>query len=178
MRRLTTIFAGLAAVLALAAWPVAASAGTSAASHSQRELASPKPNCVVPGVAKDHGGTAKPDVCGVPTDNYYDFSNSSTLCFQAGPSPSSVNWSSEGCRNVDEYFADELPDSDAIRLYYSPNEDGAWVCVPNGFGATNSGNLSGYTFNNGPGDAGYGQSIENNVASSKVADGNNCSNPI
>jgi Peptidase inhibitor family I36 len=61
-----------------------------------------------------------------------------------------------------------------VRLYYSPNYGGAWVCTISGLAITP---LSDYTFNNGSGLAGYGQNIANNVASIKVG-GSACTNPI
>lgn len=85
----------------------------------------------------------------------------------------SANWGDYGCRNRDESFGNLM--SVAVRLYYSPNQAGAWVCVPSEWNSTN---LSGYTFNNGSGRPGYGQYIWNNIASSSVSTGNDCSNPI
>lgn len=89
-----------------------------------------------------------------------------------------TNWSNDffQCRNSDESFANRL--SGLIRLYYSPGEAGAWVCIDaskydNNFSSPK------YTFNNeGTGNtAGYGKPIVNNVASSEVASGS-CSNPL
>lgn len=126
-------------------------------------------------------GTAHPAVARHPASvaspgnfqAYYDFAKETT----SGPSCLNLvvtaNWANYGCRNVDEAFANLL--SVAVRLYYSPNEKGAWVCVPAGW---TSSDLYGYTFNNGSGDAGYGQLIFNNVASARVSGSNNCTNKI
>jgi hypothetical protein len=75
---------------------------------------------------------------------------------------------------VDVRFASGWPWP--IRLYYSPNGDGAWVCIPPDW----SGNLAGYYFNNDSSSqySGYEAQVENDVASSKASTGGSCSNPI
>jgi len=60
-----------------------------------------------------------------------------------------------------------------LRLYYSPNYAGSWVCMNPGFIP----NTSAYAFNNGPSLGGYGTSIWKNVASATLT-GTACGNPI
>jgi len=90
-----------------------------------------------------------------------------------------LNWGS--CRNKDEAFAD-IEDAAggccAVRLYYSPDWQGAWACVDIGW-YSNDLNQEAYTFDNGPGRLGYGQEIWENVASSQIVEGTSkCSNPL
>jgi hypothetical protein len=93
-------------------------------------------------------------------------------CFRSTAS-GLLEWANvgSGCRNRDVAFFSDWPGP--IRLYYSPDRGGAWVCVPPGWG----GSLAGYTFNNGSGDAGYGDPVKNDVASSYANDSGSCSNP-
>lgn len=114
---------------------------------------------------------------------YYDWSTANGP--YATTSPANIpclslvvtaNWGNYGCRNVDESFSNIL--SVAVRLYYSPNEQGAWVCIPAGWTSPKNSGLSNYWFNNGPNAPGYGQGIWNNVASASVSSGNNCTNSI
>jgi hypothetical protein len=107
------------------------------------------------------------------TSGYYcDYAgtNGSDLCLEA--SVSLPNWGDYGCRNVDESFANRT--SGLVRLYYSPDYQGAWVCID---ASKYSNNLAPYTFNNGSSSAGYGAPLENDVASSSTASGN-CTNPL
>lgn len=60
------------------------------------------------------------------------------------------------------------------RLYYGANSTGAWVCLDPGTSFPNFVNLH---FNNGNGRPGFGESIENNIASVGI-DSNACSNPL
>jgi hypothetical protein len=114
---------------------------------------------------------------------YYDYSTANGP--YATTSPDDVpclelvvtaNWGNYGCRNVDESFGNLL--SVAVRLYYSPDEQGAWVCIPAGWISPKNSGLSGYYFNNGPNAPGYEQYIWNNVASASVSSANNCVNSI
>jgi hypothetical protein len=114
-------------------------------------------------------------------DQAYDNCASGYYCDYAGTSGSDLclldnatdrYWSDAGCRNVDESFANRT--SGLVRLYYSPDLGGAWVCID---ASKYSNNLAGYVFNNGSGKAGYGAPLENDVASSSTASGN-CSNPL
>jgi Peptidase inhibitor family I36 len=105
-----------------------------------------------------------------PTMEYCDFSSGDPGgrgCLNADASV--ANW--ESCRNQDIGFWNATPYS--VRLYYSPNYAGAWICVP---GNTDIGSLSGKDFNNGSGDPGYGDPVRNDVASSTLSGSNNCSN--
>ncbi len=52
------------------------------------------------------------------------------------------------------------------RLYYSADYGGAWVCIPINSGYSDLGQ---YSFNNGSGKAGYGQTVGDNVASIGVS---------
>jgi len=86
------------------------------------------------------------------------------------------NWNELDCRNLDESFANVS--GDPVRVYYSPNFEGAWACVNSGW-YSNDLNKDVYTFNNGGnGDAGYGQEIWENIASSAQASGGTCGNPL
>ena len=96
----------------------------------------------------------------------------SNLCFST--TGGTFNWSTFGCRNIDKAIGNGL--SVAIRLYFSPNEAGAWTCVPVGLEINNL-NSTKYTFNSGTG-AGAGEKIYNNVASSAASTADNCTNPI
>jgi hypothetical protein len=109
-------------------------------------------------------------------DIYCDFvgTNGNDECF--GISLSQPNWGNYDCRNLDESFANRDGEGILVRLYYSPNYQGAWACVNDGW-YSNDLNKDVYTFNNGAGDAGYGQEIWDNVASSYEADGT-CGNPL
>ena len=78
------------------------------------------------------------------------------------------------CRNQDKGISNAL--SDPIRIYYSINHNGAWACLPAQTVYQNL-NHSNQTFNNGSGDAGYGQQVWENVASLSVFEGS-CSNPM
>lgn len=83
-----------------------------------------------------------------------------------------LNWA-EQCRNHDESFANKI--GGPVRLYYSPDEEGAWACVSNGW-YSNDLNKDAYTFDNGSG-SGAGQEIWENIASSDAAHGR-CTHPL
>jgi len=93
--------------------------------------------------------------------SYCDFNGTSgrNLCFWSPGLYGSINWGN--CRNHDESFANRS--GGLVRLYYSPNDQGAYACVNNGW-YSNDLNKDVYTFNNGNG-AGKGQEIWENVAS-------------
>jgi hypothetical protein len=64
-----------------------------------------------------------------------------------------------------------------VRLFYHPlNEDngGAWACIDFNQEIPN---LAGYTFNNGVGDPGYGDTVYRDAAGVTVSS-NRCSKPI
>jgi len=105
----------------------------------------------------------------------FNSTNGNNECLEGGL-VNPVNWPS-ACRNHDESFANIV--SGLVRVYYSPNEKGAWACIPNGWYSNNL-NKSAYTFDNGSGDAGYGQEIWENIASSAGGglNGGKCSNPL
>ena len=87
--------------------------------------------------------------------------------------PGATQWGPPGFRNVDESFYNNSLYS--VRLYYSPGEKGAWVCIkPN---TTISDINSSYVFNNGSGDSGYDSPLRNDVASSSMTT-KTCTNPI
>jgi hypothetical protein len=72
-----------------------------------------------------------------------------------------------GYRNVDESVENDgssPPPGVTLFLYYSPNYQGAWLCLPGGYYVANA---STWHFNQGKGLAGYDQSIWHNVASVK-----------
>jgi|HubBroStandDraft_6_1064221.scaffolds.fasta_scaffold435373_2 hypothetical protein len=85
------------------------------------------------------------------------------------------NWNELGCRNLDESMANVS--GFPVRVYYEPNWQGAWACLNNGW-YSNDLNKDVYTFSSGKGDAGYGQEIWENIASSAQATGGSCSNPL
>jgi hypothetical protein len=160
---------GLAAALVAGPGVVVASAATSAGSSVQR----PAARAVVGAAAR----LSSAPQAGPPLQRFFDYSttNQGTLCAEIqGTNGSSVNWSNYGCRNVDESFANGA--TVAVRIYFSPNEGGAWTCLPAG-GSWNNLDNSKYTFNSGSG-AGAGQKVENNVASSQFATSNNCTKPM
>jgi hypothetical protein len=83
------------------------------------------------------------------------------------------NLDSVSFRNLDESVASAFT-AKYVRLYYSPNYDGAWVCLDPG---TSISNVASVTFNNGSGEAGFGQSIYQNVASVGI-NSSKCTNPV
>jgi Peptidase inhibitor family I36 len=106
-------------------------------------------------------------------------------CLYSGLSGSGLCWHSLAtvrylsdyfCRNEDASFANRTPG--LIRLYYSPNLSGDWVCVNSGWYSNNLFNDF-YKFNNGTSGTagGAGELIWMNVASVEVASGK-CSNPL
>jgi Peptidase inhibitor family I36 len=100
--------------------------------------------------------------------------NGQPLCWD---SLSTVRYLSDyGCRNEDWSFANRT--SGLVRMYYSPNLGGDWVCVNSGWYSNNLENQA-YRFNNGTSGVagGQGELIWRNVASVEVASGK-CSNPL
>jgi hypothetical protein len=122
---------------------------------------------------------AQPDPGPVPTCDssaYCDYSslNPVVICFQA--IGNIMNWSTQGsgCRNRDVQLLNQT--ADAVRLYFAPDFEGAWICIPAHDGVTFGTNTP--VFNNGTDlAAGFGQHVRNNVASSKQATSDNCTNP-
>ena len=120
-----------------------------------------------------------PDPGPVPTCDsgaYCDYSSLQpvVICFQG--SGNIMNWSSrgKGCRNIDVELLNET--SDAVRLYFAPDFGGAWICIPAHDGVTFGTNSP--VFNNGTDLAtGFGKPVFDNVASSKQAASDNCTNP-
>jgi hypothetical protein len=173
----------LTAVTLVSAIPVTAgSTATTYASHSDV-------TAITQAKAVNNGTARKSQV--VPAQAYdnctpaplycdYNQTNGNDGCFSVSPPAGAVpNWDDIGfegssCRNLDESFANRYGES--IRLSYSPNYKGAWACVNNGWYSNNL-NMDAYTFNSGPGHAGYHQKIWKNVASSRPASGG-CSNPL
>jgi Peptidase inhibitor family I36 len=105
----------------------------------------------------------------------YSGLNGNPLCWS---SLATVRYLSDyDCRNLDDSFANRT--GGLVRMYYSPNLQGDWVCVNSGW-YSNALYNEFYVFNNGPiGNAQYGtgQSIYLNVASIEVGSGK-CSNPL
>jgi hypothetical protein len=89
----------------------------------------------------------------------------------------SFNLSDYGCRNADESIDNASPT--AVRLYYSPNDGGAWTCIPANKEFSNL-NQSDYLFNSAPTSStpGYKSQVWLNVASVQASTSNNCSNAI
>lgn len=98
----------------------------------------------------------------------YILPNYGGTCYSTPESQTSL----AGCRNRDESIANGS--ADVVRMFYSPNFAGAWVCINPG---TQFANLSGYRFNNGPHRAGYGSPVEDDVASIQFGTGR-CGNPL
>jgi hypothetical protein len=116
-----------------------------------------------------------------PPQPFYDYAATGykSECFAVDGGGADVNWSTYGCRNVDESIDNQASINGAsfiVRLYYSPNEGGAWTCVPVGEEIGNLNNKK-YTFNSGSG-PGAGDMVWNNVASSAASDTGSCTNPI
>jgi Peptidase inhibitor family I36 len=99
----------------------------------------------------------------------YSGLNGNPLCWS---SLATVRYLSDyDCRNLDVSFANRT--GGLVRMYYSPNLKGDWVCVNSGW-YSNALYNEFYVFNNGPiGNAQYGtgQSIYLNVASIEVGSG-------
>ena len=87
--------------------------------------------------------------------------------------PGATEWRPPGFRSVDASFYNNSLYS--VRLYYSPNEKGAWVCIKSN--TTISNINSSYVFDNGSGDPGYHSPLRNDVASSNMTI-QTCTNPI
>jgi hypothetical protein len=181
---------------ALVAVTIVTALSTTAALAAPGSRAHPESAAVVVGSRTlSHGGGAKAEATPDGAYNncfagfYCDWATTdgsggaNAACILAYASIS--NWGADGnsCRNIDESFANRvgagLPDNDGlVRLYYLPNYEGAWACVDNGWFSNNL-NQQAYNFDNGPsGDAGSGQEIYDNVASSQVDSYSTCSNPL
>jgi hypothetical protein len=80
-----------------------------------------------------------------------------------------------GLRNSDGSVENEAePYAVYLRLYYSPNYAGAWVCLD---AATYIANTANYIFNNGTNRPGYHATLYDNVASVSF-NSSACTNPI
>jgi hypothetical protein len=163
----------VAVTIASAVGLTAASAASASTAHTATTAASASAQ------ASRHQRAQVPE--SVRPDQAYDNCHTGYYCDYVGTSGSDTclvdnatddSWQAAGCRNVDESFANRT--SGLVRLYYSPDLGGAWVCID---ASKYSNNLAGYVFNNGSGKAGYGAALENDVASSSTASGN-CSNPL
>lgn len=88
---------------------------------------------------------------------------------QLGPEEGNIaNLGSIGWRNIDESVENDAePYGEYLRLYYSPNYGGAWVCLNVGTYIQNTAN---HSFNNGSNLAGYGATLYRNVASVSFSD--------
>src|SRR5690349_4876252 len=106
---------------------------------------------------------------------YCDFRNTgfTNLCFQSQGDEHDWVFGNTSCRNVDESIRNLT--GVTLRLWFSPNLAGAHVCLNAGRQISNLGN---FRFNSGSGKAGFGQTVENNVASSSLDTSGPCSNPI
>jgi hypothetical protein len=164
---MTTIGISVVTVASLSTAAMAATGAATGTSHSMSHSA-----------AVHHASSAKPDT-GAYTNcqsglwcDYIGTNGTYECIYSAG----STNWANTlfQCRNLDESFANRT--SGLVRLYYSPNEQGAWACIN---ASKYENNLAGFTFNNESkaNTPGYGKPIEDDVASSEVASGN-CSNPL
>jgi hypothetical protein len=90
-------------------------------------------------------------------------------------SNSVANLNDYGFANVDATVENAAPPYAVyLRLYWGTNYSGAWVCINPGVYIANTAN---YTFNNGKGRSGYGQTLYRNVASAGF-NTSPCTNPI
>jgi hypothetical protein len=172
--RLGTMLGIAASVIMAVSIPLAATAATAHQAAPTAAVAAAQPHSAAHAAGPQITGGCKSysSYCDYAFTNP-NFSTNGNVCFIIDANL--ANWDDNpqvnSCRNVDEAFDNNTPD--VVRLYYSPNYSGAWVCIPAHTGIEN---LSGKPFNNGSGLAGYGQSIFNNVASSTISTGT-CSNP-
>jgi hypothetical protein len=173
MRRLGRLACGLGLATAVVA-AVPAMASVAASSHQHHAPAAAHARIASRHITRGAADNCLNEQPGGGEGLFCDFSETSgnDLCFVADSGIS--NWGVYGCRNIDESFANET--GGLMRLYYSPDHHGAWACVNNGW-YSNDMNKDIYTFDNGSGDAGYGQEIWDNVASNTTASGS-CSNPL
>jgi hypothetical protein len=120
--------------------------------------------------ASAHAGSASPNLSCPDTGWCIFLSTYYTGSWESG----AVNEPLMPYRNQDE---SESNYRGWLRLYYSPNYAGAWVCIDDG---TDIPDTSKYVFNNGAGKAGYGATLWNNVASLTWSSSSSsiCSNPI
>jgi hypothetical protein len=158
MRRFRRFWIG--AFIAAAAITAAPAAGALAASapaaHAAAHVAA-------------HGTALKPANnpagCGTAHFCSYRYGNGGSICYNTGSSISS--WSTS-CRTVDSVYNNGA--AAAVRLYYYTDYSGAWYCLANGKYLLH---MTANTFNQGSGNAGYGQPMANHVRSSGL--GNPCS---
>lgn len=75
------------------------------------------------------------------------------------------------CDDLDQSLANHY--SKIIRLYWYPSYQGSWICLPVGASVNDAWDI---VFNNGSTDAGYGQTVADDVTSVQVGSGT-CSNP-
>jgi hypothetical protein len=161
---------GLAASLPAAAAATTAPAQASAPSAAALALSAGAPAAVA--LTRAGATNAVPRSHPVSCQGFF--------CIYTGLSYTGINCSGlvtetdTSCRNEDESFANDAddcgPGSEAactVRLFYHPlNEDngGAWACIDFNQEIPN---LAGYTFNNGVGDPGYGDTVYRDAAGSR-----------
>lgn len=138
-------------------------AGSSAALAAKKQA-------VAPTIA-----AASAPTCGDNVDVWCMWSGTDATISQLGPKSGSIaNLGSISWRNIDESVENSAePYGVYLRLYYSPNYGGAWVCLNVGTYIQNTAN---HSFNNGPKLAGYGATLYRNVASVSFTD-SVCTNP-
>lgn len=160
---IVAILSGLGALSigpALAA-PIAAS---QTASHSAARMAlarEVRTSSARPDATLD--GCPSGDLCIYHDTNFVDLCNAS--------SASKQNY--VACRNVDESVVNNMSSGKA-RLYYSPNQGGAWICIDAGSVINVA---SSFIFDQGSGLAGYGATLNNDVASLEEVTGNTSCDP-
>jgi hypothetical protein len=157
LKRIWIITAFAAAMVASLGAPALAARSLPAASQAPHSSA-----LATQRVSPAAGANCGEDFCD------YLLPNFSGLCYGTNVSQSGLT----GCRNRDESFGNTS--SSTVRLFFSPSFGGASVCLPAG---AQFSNLSGLKFNIGPGMAGFGQAIENNVASMTISS-SKCLTPL
>ncbi|HEY8044523.1 MAG TPA: hypothetical protein VIF35_09670 [Streptosporangiaceae bacterium] len=153
---------------------VMAQGGPSATATSRhagsRAVLAAKKQPVAPAIA-----AVSAPACGNNVDVWCMWSGTEATGTQFGPKSGSIaNLGNYSWRNLDESVENSAePYGVYLRLYYSPNYGGAWVCLNVGTYIQNTGN---HSFNNGPNLAGYGATLYRNVASVSFTD-SVCTNP-
>jgi hypothetical protein len=169
IRRITLLAATIPTAVAIAA-ANPATAGTIASSHAG-SAATRHVQVLVHSVGNPKVPAGALANCGSETLCSYNGLSGANVCLDVWLPEPDANWGS--CRNKDESFAYRA--GGLVRLYFSPNYQGAYACVNDEWYSNNL-NKAAYTFNNGGG-AGAGQEIWENIASSKPGSGS-CANPL
>src|SRR5215469_7893963 len=162
MKRILPLLAAATAFAAMGAAPAAASQAAPSRSAQASQIARHQIPLANPQGAQAAVHCSSGNFCDYILPNY------GGLCYSTPETQTSL----AGCRNRDESIANGS--RDLVRMFFSPNLAGAWVCINPG---TQFANLFGLRFNNGPNRPGYGFPVEDDVASIQFASGL-CGNPL